>query len=192
MVLIVALWVPSGAASEILSSVDASRLSEHRQTRLGLYLTARDTQAALSERPSAVFIDVRTPEELRQVGHPVGVDRNIPFAVFDRAPGVANGKMVFNEQFLDQIQTFLQTSGGSRDSEIVLICRSGIRSKHAADLLAQVGFTNVWTVIDGYEGSQGRDGGRLLTGWRGAGLPWAQCACSAEQSDNLAAALDCC
>jgi hypothetical protein len=42
----------------------------------------------------------------------------------------------------------------------------------AVDKLARVGSTNVWMVIDGFEGAAGSDGKRDKNGWRNSGLPW--------------------
>ena len=46
-------------------------------------------------------------------------------------------------------------------SALLLICRSGVRSHYAAEILAEAGFTRVYNVLDGFE-----------KGWRPAGLPW--------------------
>jgi hypothetical protein len=38
--------------------------------------------------------------------------------------------------------------------------------------LADDGFTQVWTVVDGLEGDMGKDGRRSVNGWKNAGRPW--------------------
>jgi rhodanese-related sulfurtransferase len=57
-----------------------------------------------------------------------------------------------------------------------LICRSGDRSAAAANLLAEAGLKNVYSVVDGFEGdlaTQGpKAGQRVVNGWKNAGLPW--------------------
>jgi rhodanese-related sulfurtransferase len=55
---------------------------------------------------------------------------------------------------------------------VVLICRSGDRSARAANLLADLGYTRVFSVFDGFEGDLSKEGRRTVNGWRNAGLPW--------------------
>ena len=41
-----------------------------------------------------------------------------------------------------------------------------------ANRLAEGGFTQVWSVVDGFEGDMSKDGRRSVNGWKNAGLPW--------------------
>jgi rhodanese-related sulfurtransferase len=66
----------------------------------------------------------------------------------------------------------LQARGLTKTDQVVLICRSGDRSAKAANLLADLGYTNVHTVVDGFEGDMSPDGRRTVNGWKNAGLPW--------------------
>ena len=63
-----------------------------------------------------------------------------------------------------------------KDDTIVLICRSGKRSAKAASLMAKAGYTNVYHLVDGYEGDKANEGPskgqRVVNGWKSAGLPW--------------------
>ena len=56
------------------------------------------------------------------------------------------------------------------------MCRSGSRSSKAADLLADLGYKRVISVIDGYEGDKAKEGKfkgqRVVNGWKNNGLPW--------------------
>jgi rhodanese-related sulfurtransferase len=54
----------------------------------------------------------------------------------------------------------------------VLICRSDDRSSRGANRLADDGYTQVWSAVDGFEGDMGKDGRRSVNGWKNAGLPW--------------------
>jgi hypothetical protein len=57
-----------------------------------------------------------------------------------------------------------------KDARLVVGCRSGVRSRRAAGVLIQAGFTDVSDMTGGFEG--GRDAfGRALAGWRQADLP---------------------
>ena len=42
----------------------------------------------------------------------------------------------------------------------------------AANLSAQLGYSQVYSVLDGFEGDLSPDGQRTVNGWKNAGLPW--------------------
>ena len=67
----------------------------------------------------AVLLDVRTPEEYRS-GHIPG-SRNISLQAIDRVASVAENK----------------------DTALYVYCQSGARSRQAAGILKQMGYTNV-------------------------------------------------
>jgi hypothetical protein len=41
-----------------------------------------------------------------------------------------------------------------------------------ANRLAEAGFMQVGSVVDGFEGDMSKDGRRSVNGWKNAGLPW--------------------
>ena len=63
----------------------------------------------------------------------------------------------------------------SKDSIILLLCRSGKRSALAAQAATEAGLAHVFNVLEGFEGEidteQHRGGS---DGWRFRGLPWIQ------------------
>ena len=67
----------------------------------------------------AVLLDVRTPEEYRS-GHIPG-SRNIPLQTIDRVSTIVENK----------------------DMTLYIYCQSGARSRQAAGMLKQMGYTNV-------------------------------------------------
>ena len=67
----------------------------------------------------AMLLDVRTPEEYRS-GHIPG-SKNIPLQTIDRVGAVAENK----------------------DTALYVYCQSGARSRQAAGMLKQMGYTNV-------------------------------------------------
>ncbi|MCR9139341.1 MAG: rhodanese-like domain-containing protein [Alphaproteobacteria bacterium] len=174
LVVVILLTSAHSQASDLASSVDPTRLSEHRKTGLGLYLTSKDAHDALTRDPSILFIDVRTPAEFGLVGHPVEIDRNIPFAFLGTSvnPNFGQYGFVRNPHFVSQVEDYVTAAGGTRSSAIILICRSGSRSRHSVNFLAEAGFSRVWHVVDGFEGRGNRDGHRVLEGWRHEKLPW--------------------
>lgn len=166
----------SAQAGEIASSVDAGALPKKKQTPLGLYVTPSDAHAALQADPGIVFIDVRDPVEVSFVGHAQGMDANIPVATASRKfnPKAGRYEMTPNKGFIAQASAIIQREGGTRDTPVFLICRSGGRSAKAARALINAGYTNVWNLIEGFEGDMNKaTGTRSLNGWRNAGLPWA-------------------
>ena len=81
-----------------------------------------DVNRGLEEYQStsgAVLLDVRTPEEYRS-GHIPG-SKNIPLQTIDRVGSVAENK----------------------DTALYVYCQSGARSRQAAGMLKQMGYTNV-------------------------------------------------
>lgn len=146
-----------------------------KRTPQGKYLTAVETWLLLKRSGSGVIIvDVRPPEERASAGYPP-MSVNIPAQVLVRAPGSGGSAahMVDNPNFVRLMQQRFK----SEDS-IVLLCRSGNRSALAAKKLIAAGFTNVYNMVDGFEGDKVADkaspdfGKRTLNGWRNAKLQW--------------------
>lgn len=109
----------------------------------------------------AVLIDVRTAEERKFVGH-------IPGSA--HVAWMLGTAMVRNPRFLRELEAAV-----SKDSLILLVCRSGKRSAAAVEAARAAGFKYVYNVLGGFEGDldeNQRRGGR--NGWRHAGLPWIQ------------------
>ncbi len=58
---------------------------------------------------------------------------------------------------------------------MLLLCRSGVRSKAAAEFLTALGYQSCWNVDEGFEGPHDETKHRgLVAGWKADGLPWAQ------------------
>lgn len=175
-IVILSLCLPFQALSaDISSSVDAKTLSKSRQTPFGLYLTPKDAHAALNDAPSIIMIDVRDPVEISFVGHPSGMDANVPLATatgnFNPKRGAYN--MEGNVNFLNDMEAFMARNGYKKTDRIFVTCRSGSRSAAAARLLHEAGYEDVWNLVEGFEGSiDKKTGGRSKDGWRNAGLPW--------------------
>jgi rhodanese-related sulfurtransferase len=123
-----------------------------------------EAMARLKANPQAVLIDVRTGPEWAFVGIPA-IERllRISWQLF---PGMA-----VNDAFVEEVED----AGLAKNTEILLICRSGGRSSAAANALASAGFTNCWNVAQGFEGDRDEHGHRgTIGGWKAAGLPWIQ------------------
>jgi len=69
----------------------------------------------------------------------------------------------------------LETAGVKRGAPLVFICRSGVRSRHAAIAMTGAGWAPCFNVSDGFEGPLDPWRHRsVIGGWKAGGLPWAQ------------------
>ena len=171
---VAALALPA-LAGEIASSVDASKLPKDKATALGLYLTPGDAHAALLADPGIVFLDVRDPIEVAFVGHPEGADANVPVKLATTRLNEKGDKyrMAPNKDFLAQVEAVMAREGKGKADPVFVMCRSGGRSADAAKLLIEAGYTNVWNLVEGFEGDMDKEKGqRVKNGWKNAGLPW--------------------
>ena len=63
----------------------------------------------------------------------------------------------------------------SKDQPVLLICRSGKRTRDAGQALEVAGFSDVQHVVHGFEGELDEAFHRSrVSGWRFDGLPWEQ------------------
>jgi rhodanese-related sulfurtransferase len=135
-------------------------------------MTAAEAYALLRQTgPGAALVDVRTRLEVAFVGGPAVDHLLVPY----RHPvpaGAGDWKLEPNHSFGEQLVTQLAARGIGPEQLVVLICRSGELSALAADELSDFGYTQIVTVVDGFEGDLGRDGRRNVNGWKNAGLPW--------------------
>jgi len=166
-------------AAGSVQAIDSAQVPPKKRTTLGLYLTAPEAYE-VAQREKVLFVDVRTRAEVSFVGMPTIAHANIPYMEMDAFYGwdedKGNFKLEPNAEFVPTVLQRLAELGLDRRGKVILICRSGDRSGKAADLLASHGFSNVWTVVDGFEGDvahEGRQAGqRAVNGWKNANLPW--------------------
>ena len=159
---------------------DWSTLSEKKQTKLELYMTAEQAyRYTMDNMDKTLFIDTRTPSELNYLGAASVMDAHVPLVLMDSS-GWNDKKHRYlradNKTFVADIEARLKQKGLTKDDAVILMCRSGKRSAKGVNLLADAGFTNVYSVVDGYEGDkakEGKDKGkRAVNGWKNSGLPW--------------------
>lgn len=162
-------------------ALDYSKLPKKKQTTLGLYVSPTNAHAMIEgENGKLLFIDVRTRAEVNFLGMPTEADANIPYMKLSEWYGwdakKNNFKMELNDEFLPALRARLAEKGLSKDDRVILMCRSGSRSAAAANLLAKDGFTNVYTIVEGYEGDKAKHGEhkgqRVVNGWKNTDLPW--------------------
>lgn len=162
-------------------AADWSQLPKKKQTVLGLYMTANEAYEQMQAHPdSTLFLDVRSRPEVNFLGMPTVADANVPYMELNEwygwDPKKEGFKMEVNSEFTHAVEQQLADKGLTKNDTIIVMCRSGSRSSKAANLLAGLGYTKVYTVVDGYEGDKAKSGPqkgqRVLNGWKNAGLPW--------------------
>lgn len=129
-------------------------------------VSPHETWQALQSNPDAVLVDVRTDAEWAYVGGPDLSQLQKPVV---QVEWLLFPTMLENPHFIPE----LQAQGIMPTQPVYLICRSGVRSYQAAQVLAAQGYTT-YNVADGFEGHLDADGHRGLGGWRASGLPWKQ------------------
>jgi rhodanese-related sulfurtransferase len=160
--------------------VDPAKVPEAKKTISQNYLSAKEA-AAMKQTlgAKALMVDVRTAAEIEYVGTPDLVDANISYMIDDYSAWddkKSRFAMAPNSGFLTKISDAMAKATLDKNSEVIIICRSGDRSARAADLLSNAGYTKVYSVVDGFEGDMGKEGEakgrRAVNGWKNAGLPW--------------------
>ena len=77
--------------------------------------------------------------------------------------------------FADRLEKALTERGVQKDNEIFFICRSGGRSRMAAEAMAAAGYRHCLNVAEGFEGPMDADRHRgQIAGWKFEGLDWVQ------------------
>ena len=115
----------------------------------------------LQENSGARLVDVRSKAEWSWVG---------------RIPGAVEIEWLFfpsmqaNPDFLEHLSLKVP-----KESPVMFICRSGVRSNQAAIAALESGYVNCFNVLEGFEGDKDSNGHRgVQGGWKAAGFPWVQ------------------
>lgn len=125
-------------------------------------LTPQEAWELMQQNESAVLVDVRTQMEHAYVGHPLGAV-HIPWK---EAPN-----WEINRNFVSDVNKIVPT----KETPILLLCRSGQRSLAAARVLEDVGYQYLVNIVDGFEGPLDNNNHRgNIGGWRFSKLPWQQ------------------
>ena len=125
----------------------------------------------------AFILDVRTPQEWNWVGHPgennlgegaelEGYVLNVAYMVYHEGYRKSD-VLIVNTQFVKDVKRLL-----NKDVAIITMCRSGKRSVMAAEALEDAGFTDVYSMLTGFEGKKDDRKYRTINGWKVDGLPY--------------------
>ena len=128
--------------------------------------------ARLQNNANSVLIDVRTRAEWTFVGLPdlKQIGKQILTVEWQTSPDNR-----IDAAFPERLTKVLDAAGAKKEVELFFVCRSGVRSRMAAEAMANTGYQRCRNVADGFEGplDANRHRGRVA-GWKAAGLPWVQ------------------
>ena len=124
-------------------------------------------QAYAAAIEGAMLVDVRTRAEWTFVGVPV-LERAADEVAFVEWSTYPQG--LLNDRFVEEVVEAGLTAG----RPVYLLCRSGVRSRAAAEALTAAGLGPAYNVLEGFEGGHDAVGQRSVSGWKNAGLPWRQ------------------
>ena len=142
--------------------LDAARERAQGQPYAGA-VTPDEAYMLLQAAPNVKLVDVRTNAERDWVGRVVVPEGQQLAVEWARYPG---GQP--NPQFGAQLE-----GAAGKDEILLFLCRSGVRSRHSARVATELGYTNAYDILEGFEGDKDREGHRkTLGGWCKAGLPW--------------------
>ena len=122
----------------------------------------------LCDDPAARLVDVRTDAEWRYVGLPdlSGLGKTTLCVSWQTFPDLRR-----NDDFAAEVEQ----GGVGPEHTVLLICRSGQRSKDAAIALTARGYARCYNVAEGFEGPHDANRQRgTSAGWKARDLPWTQ------------------
>jgi rhodanese-related sulfurtransferase len=128
--------------------------------------------ARLKDDAGSVLVDVRTRAEWAFVGLPdlAEIGKRVLTVEWQTFPDSR-----VDPAFVQRLAEVLEANGVAKDSEVFFLCRSGGRSRSAAEAMSAAGYSRCRNVAEGFEGplDAGRHRGQVA-GWKAAGLPWVQ------------------
>ena len=175
LLIVMIVTMGPGIAPLAFAQKTKRELPKEKQTSLELYVTSKEAYEKWKVNPDKVkILDVRTPEEYLFIGH-AEMAWNVPIFLqtYDWDAEKNRFPMKPNADFLAKVKEVFQLN-----DTILITCRSGSRSAMAVNQLAKEGFSNVYTIVDGFEGDKVKDktsvfaGQRMVNGWKNSGLPY--------------------
>lgn len=126
-------------------------------------VTPQEAQVLLETDSRVKLIDVRTNAERDWIGKVAIPEARHGAVQWNTYPGGA-----VNPDFLPQLAAV-----ANKDDVLLFLCRSGVRSRHAAKLATDNGYLACYDILEGFEGDKDQHGHRKhVGGWCKAGLPW--------------------
>jgi len=116
-------------------------------------ITCKELKDHVKNNPKSVLLDVRTQEELDNIGKPDGDKIGLKTYFLE----------IQRDAFFDFVKEF-KNLNINQDNEVLVICASGERSQITAELLSRENYKSI-NISDGFMGSQEGEG------WKNNGLP---------------------
>ena len=116
-------------------------------------ITCKELKDHVKNNPKSVLLDVRTQEELDNIGKPDGDKIGLKTYFLE----------IQRDAFFDFVKEF-KNLNINQDNEVLVICASGERSQITAELLSRENYKSI-NISDGFMGS--KEG----VGWKNNGLP---------------------
>ena len=147
--------------ADLMDDIRKKAQERGRQMKLPYAGALLPSEAHALMQAGAKLIDVRTDAELHYVGSVPGSEA-IEWNTYPEGQR--------NPAFLEQL-----AEAARKDEPVMFLCRSGVRSHHAAIAATQAGWTEAYNVLEGFEGDKDANGHRNASGgWKFARLPWVQ------------------
>ena len=131
-------------------------------------LSPNEAWDKIKEDSDCYLVDCRTSAEWSLVGVPDldSLGKKVIFLEWQTFPSMEK-----NTRFLQEISE----TDIKKNSKIIFLCRSGARSRSAAEFLTSQGYQNCFNCSEGFEGSHDNFGHRSsVNGWKFHNLPWKQ------------------
>lgn len=126
----------------------------------------------LAENETALLIDVRTHAEWSYVGVPILEDPSREVLLVE---WVSYPSMQGSGDFAERLEAELAKRSIDKSAALYFLCRSGVRSRHAAMVMTPRWDGPCYNVEAGFEGDLDEAQHRATrNGWKQAGLPWRQ------------------
>lgn len=122
----------------------------------------------LTKNSDSLLVDVRSSAEFAFVGVPdlSSIGKEVKLLSIREFP-----EMSPEPDFMDRLQTLVANT----DVAIYFLCRSGARSREAAEKATANGYKHCYNISDGFEGDVDTNKHRgNLNGWKASNLPWRQ------------------
>jgi rhodanese-related sulfurtransferase len=127
-------------------------------------VTPEEAWTLLQNDSHVILVDVRTNAERDWVGRVI-----LPEAQHQAVQWSLYPEGQPNPHFMAQLTSAVE----DKDTVILYLCRSGVRSRHGAKLATEHGYTQCYDILQGFEGDKDAHGHRkTVGGWCSAALPW--------------------
>ena len=148
-------------AADIL--VSARKRAESTSLPYAGAVTPQEAFTLLQADSTVKLVDVRTAAERDWVGRVALPEAQHHAVQWNLYPGG-----VHNPDFMTQLSEF-----ADKGDTLLFLCRSGVRSRHAAKLATEQGYKHCYDILEGFEGDKNELGHRkTVSGWCKASLPW--------------------